>query len=113
LTTFAEVVDRPGEPSRSDCHAWSASPNIEIFRTVLGVDSGAPGFRKVVVRPHPGKLPFVSGSVPHAKGNIEVKMEPKGARWAVRVSLPPGVPGEFAWRGVRRDLAPGENRFEI
>ncbi len=56
LTTFAEVVDRPGNPSRSDCHAWSASPNIEILRTVLGVDSAAPGFRRVSVRPHLGKL---------------------------------------------------------
>ena len=26
LTTFAENVDRPGGSSRSDCHAWSASP---------------------------------------------------------------------------------------
>ena len=56
LTTFAETVDRPGAASRSDCHAWSASPNIEIFRTVLGVDSAAPGFRRVSVRPHLGKL---------------------------------------------------------
>ena len=44
LTTFAEVVDRPGQPSRSDCHAWSASPNIELMRTVLGVDSAGAGF---------------------------------------------------------------------
>ncbi len=56
LTTFAEVVDRPGAPSRSDCHAWSASPNIEIFRTVLGVDSAAPGFRASVGAAAPGKV---------------------------------------------------------
>jgi hypothetical protein len=62
--TFAEVVDRPGAPSRSDCHAWSASPNIEIFRTVLGVDSAAPGFRRVSVRPHLGKLKSAAGAVP-------------------------------------------------
>src|SRR6185369_15435813 len=65
LTTFAETVDRPGSASRSDCHAWSASPNIEIFRTVLGVDSAAAGFRRVSVHPHLGKLASASGSVPH------------------------------------------------
>lgn len=111
LTTFAEVVDRPGEASRSDCHAWSASPNIEIFRTVLGVDSAAPGFRRVSVRPHLGKLAFAKGSVPHPRGSVEVAIERAGAGHSVSVVLPAGVTGEFAWRGMRRELTPGENRF--
>ena len=113
LTTFAEIVDRPGSPSRSDCHAWSASPNIEIFRTVLGVDSAAPGFRRVTVRPQLGKLTSVAGSVPHPKGEVEVRMEPKGAGFDVTVSLPEGVAGEFGWKGTRRDLAGGVNRFAV
>ncbi len=113
LTTFAEIVDRPGSPSRSDCHAWSASPNIEIFRTVLGVDSAAPGFRRVVIRPHLGKLASVAGSVPHPKGEVEVRMEPMGAGFAVSVKLPEGVAGEFGWKGTRRDLAAGMNRFQV
>ena len=54
LTTFAEVVDRPGRPSRSDCHAWSASPNIELMRTVLGVDSAAAGILARGRAPPPG-----------------------------------------------------------
>ena len=110
LTTFAEIVDRPNSPSRSDCHAWSASPNIEMFRTVLGVDSAAPGFRRVSVRPHLGKLKAVSGVVPHPKGLVEVRIEPGGQ---VTVNLPPGITGEFAWRGVRRELSAGRNQFSV
>ena len=113
LTTFAEIVDRPNSPSRSDCHAWSASPNIEIFRTVLGVDSAAPGFRRVAVRPHLGKLGSVSGTVPHPAGEIEVRIAPGGGVFEAAVTLPPGIAGEFEWHGVRRDLAPGTNRFQI
>ena len=79
LTTFAEVVDRPGRPTRSDCHAWSASPNIELMRTVLGVDSAAPGFSRVVVRPHLGQLKFVEGAVPHPQG---ASRSPRGGRAA-------------------------------
>ena len=109
LTTFAEVVDRPGSPSRSDCHAWSASPNIEIFRTVLGVDSAAPGFRRVSVRPHLGNLKFASGSVPHPKGKIDVRIEPGAAT----VTLPEGITGEFVWKTVRRELQPGVNRVPL
>ena len=109
LTTFAEVVDRPGNPSRSDCHAWSASPNIEIFRTVLGVDSAAPGFRRVSVRPHLGSLKSASGSVPHPKGKIDVRIETESAT----VTLPEGITGEFAWKTVRRELQPGVNRIPL
>jgi hypothetical protein len=109
LTTFAEVVDRTGAPSRSDCHAWSASPNIEIFRTVLGVDSAAPGFRRVSIRPHLGKLAFARGSVPHPRGSVEVAIEGR----TVRVLLPAGVTGLFEWRGLRRPLAAGENTFNV
>jgi len=111
LTTFAETIDLPNSSSRSDCHAWSASPNIEIFRTVLGVDSAAPGFSRIVVRPHLNKLKFVSGSVPHPKGTVEVRLEPRGAGMAADITLPPSTPGEFVWRGSRRALTPGVNRF--
>ena len=109
LTTFSETLDRPGAPSRSDCHAWSASPNIGVFRTVLGVDSAAAGFRRVSVRPHLGKLNSVKGSVPHPKGSVEVALEPR----EVTIGLPPGVTGEFEWRDVRRELAAGTNRFRV
>lgn len=113
LTTFAEVVDRPGEATRSDCHAWSASPNIEIFRTVLGVDSAAPGFRRVSIRPHLGKLAFAKGSVPHPRGSVDVRIEKQGGGHAVTVTLPAGVTGDFAWRGVERRLEAGENSFTV
>ena len=113
LTTFAETIDPPHDSSRSDCHAWSASPNIEIFRTLLGVDSAAPGFSRVAVRPHLNQLKYLSGSVPHPKGKVEVRLEPRGAGMAANITLPPGTPGEFFWHGARRELAPGVNRFSL
>jgi hypothetical protein len=73
-----------------------------MLRTVLGVDSAAPGFAHVIVRPHLGALKFAAGSVPHPKGKIDVRVEASGA---VSVSLPPGVAGTFEWRGSKRDFA--------
>ena len=107
LTTFAEVVDRPGRPTRSDCHAWSASPNIELMRTVLGVDSAAPGFSRVVVRPHLGRLSL-------SKARFPTQRIDRGSRGSLRqcqVTSP--VDGEFLWRGTRRDLRAGANRFTV
>lgn len=88
LTTWAEI-DSPY--TRSDCHGWGASPNIELFRTVLGVDSAGAGFSRVRVRPHLGPLERLSGAVPHPKGMIEVRVERAGTGYRTDVKLPPGV----------------------
>ena len=109
LTTLAEWEERPDDPPRSDCHAWSASPNVEIFRTVLGIDSAAPGFGRVSVRPNIGKLTSARGSIPHPKGTVEVDLQPKSAM----VRLPSGVTGDFEWLGTRRALTSGTNRFAV
>lgn len=69
LSTWAETH----EPSRSDRHAWGSTPNIEFFRIVLGIDSDAPGFSKVVITPHLGTIKKVSGSTPHPKGENTVE----------------------------------------
>lgn len=110
LTTWAEIAD-PG--TRSDCHAWGASPNVELFRTVLGIDSAAPGFKRVRIRPFLGRLTRASGTIPHPSGEVEVKLSRNGERLDAEVSLPPGVGGEFIWRGRRRTLPPGRSKFTM
>ena len=109
LTTWAEQAD----PTRSDCHAWGASPNYELFRTVLGIDSAAPGFRRVSVRPFLGKLTHVSGSIPHPRGTVSVELTLKGGKLEAEVRLPQGVEGEFEWRSTTRPLSSGTNRLSF
>ena len=41
---------------------------------MLGIDSAAPGFARVVIRPFLGKLTHVSGAIPHPKGEIAVTL---------------------------------------
>ena len=109
LTTWAETAD----PTRSDCHAWGSSPNYELFRTVLGIDSAAPGFRRVLVRPYLGKLTHASGTIPHPRGQIAVTLALSGDKLDAAVTLPSGVDGQFEWRGQTRDLHPGENHLTL
>jgi alpha-L-rhamnosidase len=113
LTTFAEILDQPGVRSRSDCHAWSASPNYELFHTVLGIDSAAPGFRRVTVRPFLANLTKASGSMPHPQGSVEVSLEKRNGKLEARVRLPLNVPGEFVWNGRRTPLQGGANELKF
>jgi hypothetical protein len=110
LTTWAET----NEPDvRSDCHAWGASPNFELFRTVLGIDSAAPGFRRVTIRPFLGRLTRASGAIPHPRGEIAVSLALTAGQLDADIRLPEGVEGDFVWGQARRSLASGHTRVTL
>jgi alpha-L-rhamnosidase len=113
LTTWAERPVGASNPPRSDCHAWSAHPNVEFFRTILGIDSAAPGFRRVSIRPFLGKLGRVSGSIPHPRGEIKVRLERRQKGLEAEVSLPAGVEGEFTWQGQTRRIPSGTTSLQF
>jgi len=108
LTTWAEKSDL--STSRSDCHAWGSSPNIEFFRTVLGIDSDAPGFARVRIEPHLGKVKHISGEMPHPKGRIVVNYN-LGAE--ATIQLPMDVDGSFIWNGKAVPLHGGKNIIRL
>ena len=110
LTTWAEMP----EPSRSDCHAWGSSPNIEFYRMVLGIDSAAPGFKKVKVAPSPGYLKEALGSIPHPDGEVSVSYRiGDTGRISAEVELPQGTTGTFEWHGKSKALKAGKNWVSI
>ncbi len=113
LTTFAERPENSANPSRSDCHAWSASPNFEIFRTILGIDTAAPGFNRIRIRPFLGPLQHAAGAIPHPRGEIAVRLARKVDGVEVDVLLPPGTTGEFIWQTSHRPLPAGRTQFRI
>ena len=87
LTTFAEKPD----PTRSDCHAWSASPVYELLATVCGIEPASPGFATVRIEPHLGGLKTATARMPHPRGEITVSLRREGNGVAAEVSLPEGV----------------------
>jgi hypothetical protein len=110
LTTWAETND---PEVRSDCHAWGASPNFELFRTVLGIDSAAPGFRRVIIRPFLGRLAAASGAIPHPRGEVAVDLRRRGDGLEAEVVLPAGVDGELVWGEARRALPSGRSKIAL
>jgi alpha-L-rhamnosidase len=111
LTTWAEYSDV--NTSRSDCHAWGASPNIEFFRTVLGIDSYAPGFSKIKIEPHLGALTTISGEMPHPNGKVVAGYTLDKGKWKINISLPQKTTGILVWKAKRYVLKAGTNSFVI
>ncbi|MBB3111059.1 hypothetical protein FHS18_003127 [Paenibacillus phyllosphaerae] len=70
---FAENRANPDQLTRSHCHAWSAAPGYFLGANVLGVRSGAEGWKRVVVAPQPSGLAWARGCVPLPQGGqVEV-----------------------------------------
>jgi hypothetical protein len=109
LTTFAE---RP-EPTRSDCHAWSASPLYEFLATVCGVEPASPGFKTVRIAPHLGTLRHAEGVVPHPAGPIRVQLTREATGLRAQVNLPGSLTGELIWNGKTVPLHPGDQEFDL
>jgi hypothetical protein len=111
LTTWAETDDI--NRARSDCHAWGSSPNIELYRIVLGIDSDAPGFGSVKIEPHLGTLTTASATIPHPNGNIKTSYVLQGGKWNIDIVLPPKISGKFIWKGEERALKEGETKITV
>lgn len=113
LTTWAETSDLAN--TRSDCHAWGASPNIEFYRTVLGIDSDAPGFAKVKIEPHLGSIKNIGGEMPHPPtgGKISVQYKVVNEKINAVINLPENVTGRFVWKGKSYALKPGKNVINL
>ncbi len=110
LTTFAE---RP-EPTRSDCHAWSAHPNYDFLATICGITPGSAGFKTVRIEPAMGNLKFIEGTMPHPKGEISVNLRREGKGGVQgEVTLPSGLTGLFIWNGNIVNLKEGQQDIRL
>lgn len=107
LTTTLESP----EPSRSDCHAWSAHPLYHFAASVAGVRPAAPGFASVEIRPQLGPLKWIDANVAHPKGMIKVELKKENGTLGGNISLPPGLSGTLVVGKLQISLHPGENRL--
>ena len=110
LTTFAEQP----EPTRSDCHAWSASPLYEFLSITCGIRPAEPGFRSVRIEPFLGDLTTVDGRMPHPLGEIAVQVQktPAGGLTG-SVTLPANLTGTLRWQGKTLALKGGKQAVSL
>jgi alpha-L-rhamnosidase len=101
LSTFAENP----EPTRSDCHAWSAHPILGFFQLIAGVTSVAPAWKKARIAPKPGSLKRFDARIAHPDGELRVAYEDG------KISIESPVPFEFVWKGRKEGLKAGRHSF--
>ncbi len=111
LTTWAETSDV--DKTRSDCHAWGSSPNIEFYRTILGIDSDGLAFSKVKITPHLGQMTDINGTMPHPKGSISASYKLENGKWKIQIELPKTITGNLVWKGKTLALKEGLNQITI
>lgn len=115
LTTFAEKPD----PTRSDCHAWSASPNYDFLATICGIMPDAPGFKKVRIAPALGGLNEVKASMPLpgrvSDDMIKVHFKRINSHNGIvgEITLPEDMNGRFIWNGEEIELHGGEQEITV
>ena len=107
LTTFAETDIEP----RSECHAWSASPNYHFLTLVAGIRPASKNFQEISIAPNLGKLKRLTAKMPHPNGFVELKLERKKEKIKGEIILPKGTSGTFSWKGKDVVLKEGKNKI--
>ena len=78
--TFTWEVWEPSDANGdSMSHGWGANVLVAIQRWLLGVRAGTPGWSSFEVEPPPLAMAFARGSVPTARGTIEVSWQRPGS----------------------------------
>lgn len=113
LTTWAEEPD----PTRSDCHGWSASPNYDFLATTLGVTPRSAQWAETWIAPSLGELTTASGAVPIPGGGmVTVSYKRTGGILEADIELPmsgAGSTGAVYWRGDKWELGSGRQTVRL
>lgn len=112
LATGLLTMPEAPEPTRSDCHGWSAHVRWHLAASVAGVRPSAPGFARVEIAPLFGGLHAIDAEVRHPRGVVRVSLRRAGDRLIGGVTLPDGVEAELRWNGRTRVLPGGVSRLD-
>jgi alpha-L-rhamnosidase len=93
-TIVMEAWNPTVKPNTTFSHAWGSAPANVVAGQVLGVQVTAPGAAEVRVRPHPGPLHWMRGTVPTIRGPVSVALDRRQG-FALTVDLPPNSAGRI------------------
>lgn len=109
LRTTLERAD----PSRSDCHAWSAHPLYHAVVSLCGIQPEGFGFSRVSICPALGVLPAAKTRIPHRLGDLGVQWQKIGKVFKLELEIPAGLDATLRLPNKIVSLGAGRQEFEI
>lgn len=80
----------------SQNHPMFGSVDEWFYRSLLGINAGSPGFRKIVIKPQPvNGLTYAKGSFRSPYGLIESDWQTSGKQFNLKVSIPVNTKAEI------------------
>jgi hypothetical protein len=108
-TTWPESRVHP----RSDTHAWSAHPTADLLKVVAGIQSAAPGYSRLRIRPELGNLTSLDATAATPHGPVTVRYRYRKNRLTAQIDRPESLPGEFIWLGKSYPLTGAHTRLTL
>jgi len=88
-TISMEAWDNKYKPNQDWNHAWGAAPANVIPRKLMGIEPLEPGFRKIRIKPQPGKLKHAEIKHPTIRGDVLVSFDnDPGKSFRLSVTIP-------------------------
>jgi alpha-L-rhamnosidase len=83
-----EAWDQHYKPNQDWNHAWGAAPANLLPRFVLGAQPLTPGWKRVLIQPHPGPLEQANGKIPTVLGPVSIEWKNSDG-FKLSLALPP------------------------
>lgn len=94
-TTLWESWDFP-ETSPSRNHPMFGSVDEWFYRSLLGINAAAPGFKKIIIKPQPaGDLRWAKGGYESIRGKISSEWRIEDDKFFLNVTIPPNTSAEI------------------
>jgi len=114
MSGFAEVPLEWGEENqRSECHPWSSSPNVFLFKTVCGINPTSVGHKTVEIAPSFGELSQIKAVYPHPLGNIELDLQKVDSKVEGTITVPAEMQTTFVWGNQKISLRLGKQNIKL
>jgi hypothetical protein len=109
LRTFPETE----EPTRSDCHGWSAHPVYHLVTKLVGIEPVGAGFAELRIRPRPEGVRRAAARAAHPRGWVAVEWSLEGDECRFKIDLPAATRGTLEWSGGSHALREGTNALVL
>ena len=99
-TTLWESWAKPESSSYN--HPMFGSIDEWFYKSLLGINAGAPGYKKIIIKPQPSELTWARGDYLSIHGLIKSDWKREGDRFRIMVSIPVNTTAEI-WLPAREN----------